>query len=67
MPGSSPGMTSVFACTPTSISDAPITHTHTFAFSRRDAPEFYKYFVPPRTEGAGNARRPMRLQPRVRG
>ena len=36
-----------------------------FAFSRRDAPEFCRNIPPSTSEGAGNAGRPMRPQPRV--
>jgi hypothetical protein len=37
------------------------------AFSRRDAPEVFMKFVPLRTEGAENAGRLVRPQPRVVG
>ncbi len=38
---------------------------HAFAFPRRDAPEVFKSFDPPRIEGAGKAGCPMHPQPRV--
>jgi hypothetical protein len=42
-----------------------MTSRYSFAFSRRDAPELYMYLSPLKSEGAGNAGRPMRPQPRV--
>src|SRR5271155_2874481 len=38
---------------------------HTLAFSRRNSPEFCQHIVPREQEGAGNAGRSMRPQPRV--
>jgi hypothetical protein len=38
---------------------------HSFAISRRDAPEVYVQLSPQKSEGAGNAGRPERPQPRV--
>jgi hypothetical protein len=43
-----------------------MTARHTLAFPRRDAPEF-EANIRPKTEGAGNAGRLVRPQPRVVG
>jgi hypothetical protein len=41
-------------------------YRYTFAIPRRDAPEVCKKSPPLKTEGVGNAGRPMHPQPRVR-
>src|SRR5216684_1866817 len=57
MPGSSPGMTSVFV--------SPCSK-HSFSISPRVPREFcLKFLSPENSEGAGNAGRPTRPQPRV--
>jgi hypothetical protein len=45
--------------------DDDIVRKHTFAFSRRHAPEVCENFSPLKTEGVGNAGRSMHPQPRV--
>ena len=57
MPGTSPGMTSFFL--------RRRLQTHVFA-PRRDAPGLLPETSAPKTEGVGNAGRPMHPQPRVR-
>jgi hypothetical protein len=59
MPGSSAGMTSVFACTPTSFSNSGILCSHSFAISRPDVPEVCQKFPRPsnqRAQGMPGAR-----------
>ena len=55
MPGSSPGMTSVFACIPPPIKQ-PILRRHIFAFPRRDAPEFCRNLCPSKNRGRRESR-----------
>jgi hypothetical protein len=47
------------------ISNSHIPYRHAFAFPRREAPEFCQQHPALNTEGAGNAGRPERPQPRV--
>ena len=42
-----------------------ISNSHACAFPRRDLPGLCQHIVPRRIEGAGNAGRPMRPQPRM--
>jgi hypothetical protein len=42
-----------------------MTTEYAFAISRRVSPELYRKFPALENEGAGNAGRPMRPQPRV--
>jgi hypothetical protein len=51
--------------TPTSISNSRIVFRHSFAISRRDAPEPCMHSSPHKTEGVGNAGCPPHPQPRV--
>jgi hypothetical protein len=65
MPGSSPGMTSVFACTPSSSQKSNIVRRRGFAISPHVLREVCRNVCPRNSEGAGNAGRLMRPQPRV--
>jgi hypothetical protein len=47
--------------------DERILYKHTFAFPRRQAPELCMQLSPKKFEGAGNAGRLVRPQPRVVG